>query len=219
MADAASTTDGSASNGIPAPSRAATPALSQALAGTALSKTVPTPAAAFARARVLFQTGERLDMGRLADELGVARTTLYRWTGDRDRLLADVLWAETKWVLDGLALEARDYAWPHAERIAVGFIDVLCSAEPVRSFLRSEGQRALLTLTVPSSTYRTRLLEAVTGILEDDITHGYKPPETPRLLADTVISMTERFLHNGGEPDANPSPEMAKRAIALLLRE
>ena len=215
MGDAAGTTNGTPPGRTEGPS----PALSQALAGTALSKTVPTPAAAFARARQLFQTGDRLDMGRLADELGVARTTLYRWTGDRDQLLADVLWAETKWVLDGLAAAARDRPYPHTETIAVGFIDVLCSAEPVRSFLRTEGQRALLTLTVPSSSYRTRLLEAVIAIIENDVAQGYKPPETPRLLADTVISMTERFLHNGGEPDANPSPEMAKRAIALLLRE
>ena len=168
---------------------------------------------------MVFQSGERLDMGRLADELGVARTTLYRWTGDRDRLLADVLWAETKTALDALEQSVESKPYPHAEAIAMGFIDILCGAEPVRSFLRTEGQRALLALTVPSSVYRSRLLDAVTEIIEDDVTHGYTPPETPRLLADTVISMTERFLHNGGEPDANPSPEMAKRAIALLLRE
>jgi len=195
------------------------PALSQALAGTALSKTVPTPAAAFARARQLFTAGERMDMGRLADDLGVARTTLYRWTGDRDRLLADVLWAETKTGLDALAAVAAGGPYPHTETIAIGFIDVLCGSQAVRSFLTTEGQRALLALTVPSSTYRTRLLDYVTERIEDDIAHGYKPPEEPRLLADSVISLTERFLHNGGEPDANPSPDTAKRAIALLLRE
>ena len=202
-----------------APTATSSPALTQALAGTALSKTVPTPAAAFARARQLFTAGERLDMGRLADDLGVARTTLYRWTGDRDRLLADVLWAETKGALDALAAVASAGPYPHTETIAVGFIDVLCGSQAVRAFLLSEGQRALLTLTVPSSTYRTRLLDYVAGLIENDAAHGYKPPEEPRLLADTVISMTERFLHNGGEPDANPSPEMAQRAIALLLRE
>jgi AcrR family transcriptional regulator len=203
----------------PAPDAPPTPALSEALAGRALSKTVPTPAAAFARARQLFQSGERMDMGRLADDLGVARTTLYRWTGDRDRLLTDVLWAETKGVIDALAEQAKGRPYPHAESIAIGFIDLLCGSQAVRSFLHTEGQRALLTLTVPSSTYRSRLLDSVTAIIETDVEHGYKPPETPRLLADGVISLTERFLHNGGEPDANPSPDMAKRAVALLLRE
>ena len=202
-----------------APTAPSSPALTQALAGTALSRTVPTPAAAFARARQLFTAGERLDMGRLADDLGVARTTLYRWTGDRDRLLADVLWAETKGGLDALKAVAALGPYPHTETIAVGFIDILCGSEAVRSFLLSEGQRGLQALTVPSNTYRTRLLDYVTESIENDAAHGYVPPEDPRLLADTVISMTERFLHNGGEPDANPSPEMAQRAIALLLRE
>ena len=118
-------------------------------------------------------------MGRLADELGVARTTLYRWTGDRDRLLADVLWAETKGVLDALAADAEGRPYPHAWMIAVGFIDVLCGAGPVRSFLRTEGQRALLALTVPSSTYRSRLFDAVTELIEKDIANGYSP--RPRL--------------------------------------
>jgi hypothetical protein len=54
--------------------------------------------------------------------------------------------------------------------------------------------------------------------IEEDIAQGYAAPETPDLLAESLISISERFLHNGGEPDANPSPEMAKRAIALLLR-
>ena len=138
---------------------------------------------------------------------------------DRDRLLADVLWAETKSGLDALAAVAALGPYPHTETIAVGFIDILCGSEAVRSFLLSEGQRGLQALTVPSNTYRTRLLDYVTESIENDAAHGYVPPEDPRLLADTVISMTERFLHNGGEPDANPSPEMAQRAIALLLRE
>ncbi len=33
-------------------------------------------------------------MVHLAADLGVSRATLYRWTGDRERLLADAVWAE-----------------------------------------------------------------------------------------------------------------------------
>jgi AcrR family transcriptional regulator len=196
-----------------------TPALSQALAGSALAKTSSTPAAAFAGARTLFRSGERIDMAKLAEDLGVARTTLYRWTGDRDQLISDVLWAETKAALDTLAGKAAAHGFPSTREIGAGFMDVLAGSEPVRAFLRNEGQRALLLLTVPSSTYRTRLLEAVVKMIQQDMAHGYNPPETPELLADSIISLAERFLHNGGEPDANPSPEMAKRALALLLRE
>lgn len=196
-----------------------TAALTQALAGGALAETRATPAAAFAKALDTFRRGERIDMAALAAELGVARTTLYRWTGDRDQLITDVLWGETKLVLDALAAATPPSSAPSVQKIGTGFLDVLAASNAIRAFLRNEGQRALLLLTVPSSTYRMRLMALVMERIEEDIAAGYAAPETPELLADSLISITERFLHNGGEPDANPSPEMAKRAIALLLRE
>jgi AcrR family transcriptional regulator len=195
------------------------PALTQALAGGALAETRATPAAAFARALDTFRRGQRIDMAALAADLGVARTTLYRWTGDRDQLITDVLWSDTKLVLDALAAETPPSGAPSVQMIGAGFLDVLAASHAIRAFLHNEGQRALLLLTVPSSTYRTRLMAVVIERIELDIEHGYRAPETPELLADSLISITERFLHNGGEPKANPSPEMAKRAIALLLRE
>lgn len=196
-----------------------TPALSQALAGDALERSTPTPAAAFARAREMFRAGERIDMAKIAEDLGVARTTLYRWTGDRDQLISDVLWAETKWTLDVVAEEAAAQGFPCGGVIGARCVEVLAACEPVRAFLRKEGARALLLLTVPSSSYRTRLLDAIVQLIQLDVAHGYTPPETPRLLADCIVSLIERFLHNGGEPESNPSPDMAKRGIALLLRE
>jgi AcrR family transcriptional regulator len=194
-------------------------ALSEALAGAALSTTRPTAAAAFARARELFNQGERIDMARIADDLGVARTTLYRWTGDRDQLISDVLWAESKQTIDQLLAHTDPGDMPTCQVIGAGFIEVVAGSPAVHAFLRTEGQRALLLLTVPTSTYRTRLMQALIELIERDAERGYRPPETPELLADSIISLGERFLHNAGEPDANPSPEMAQRAIALLLRE
>jgi hypothetical protein len=41
-----------------------------------------------------------------------ARTTLYRWTGDRDQLITDVLWMETKRTLDALAAAAAANGLP-----------------------------------------------------------------------------------------------------------
>ena len=48
--------------------------------------------AAFRLARRAFLAGERIDMQRLAAELGVNRVTLYRWVGNRGRLLGEVAW-------------------------------------------------------------------------------------------------------------------------------
>ena len=42
-------------------------------------------------ARRAFMTGERIDARRIAAQLGVDRTTLFRWVGNRDQLLVAVL--------------------------------------------------------------------------------------------------------------------------------
>jgi AcrR family transcriptional regulator len=193
-----------------------TPALAQALAGTALVRTSATPAAAFARAQEIFRAGTRLDMGKLAQDIGVARATVYRWTGDRDQLLTDILWAEAKTALDLLGDRSTNQGIARFQEIASGY---LARAGALRAFLRHEGAHGLWLITAPNGPFRKRLLDAVIELFNREVQHGYRPPETLELLADSVISLVERFLHNGGDPDANPSPDTAKRAIALLIRQ
>src|SRR5580704_11843131 len=36
--------------------------------------------------------GRRVDVHELATELGLGRTTIYRWFGSRDRLIGEVIW-------------------------------------------------------------------------------------------------------------------------------
>src|SRR6478752_3149837 len=48
---------------------------------------------AFELARETFISGRRIDMGSLATTLGVDRTSLFRWVGNRDALLSEVLWS------------------------------------------------------------------------------------------------------------------------------
>jgi hypothetical protein len=47
----------------------------------------------------------------------------------------------------------------------------------------------------------------------------YRPPASPELLADAVITLAERYLHNGGDPELHPDPATARTAVVLLLRE
>ena len=51
----------------------------------------PTRDDAIALARDRFLGGERVEMGALAAELGIGRTTLYRWVGEREDLIEEVL--------------------------------------------------------------------------------------------------------------------------------
>ena len=56
-------------------------------------------------------------------------------------------------------------------------------------------------------------------LIEQEAERGYKPPASRALLADGIVSICERYLHNGGDPSLNPDPATAQRISARLLRE
>src|SRR6476619_6657739 len=49
-----------------------------------------TPLDAFRLARKKWLAGERLDIGKLAQELGVGRATVFRWVGSRESLYGEI---------------------------------------------------------------------------------------------------------------------------------
>src|SRR6478735_4197512 len=106
---------------------------------------------AFETARATLIAGRRIDMSALAAELGVDRTSLFRWVGNRDALLAEVLWS-----LAAPTLDASDTAVTAdgADRVAgvlTRFVTALIEAAAFRGFLQREPTRALRITTTRSS--------------------------------------------------------------------
>jgi AcrR family transcriptional regulator len=201
------------------PAGTPSPALAQALAGAAHEQSRATPAAAFALARATFRRGERLDMAALAAELGVARTTLYRWTGDREQLLSDLIWAD----MHDLLVHINEHATTHGEarirEVAEHYLTALNSGSMQR-FLAAEGDTGLRLITNLDGAVRPRLVATVAALIAAEAAaSNYRPPEEPALLADVIVSVGERFLHHNGDPAMNPDLETARRAIGLIVRE
>ena len=105
------------------------------------------PADAIELARVTFLHGTRLDMGAMADQLGVSRATLYRWCGSRERLHEQIL-----------EQRAREFcAWARSESEGNGperlldlyrlILEATVTAQPVRRFMEREPRLALRILT------------------------------------------------------------------------
>ena len=116
------------------------------------------PIDAFELARRKFLAGERIDMQRLAAELGLHRTTLYRWVGTRDRLIGQVLWS----IAEDTAREADERAVTAGakggERIARGverYLKAAHTAPFMRRFLTEEPEAALRIITT-----KDRILQA-----------------------------------------------------------
>jgi AcrR family transcriptional regulator len=70
---------------------------------------------AFKVARRWFIESRKLDMQELAVELGISRATLFRWVGNRDVLMAEILWSMAERVFNDVASATQETG---ARRIA-----------------------------------------------------------------------------------------------------
>jgi AcrR family transcriptional regulator len=196
-----------------------TRAFADAVAGADAVQERPTPAAAFERAREVIRSGKRLDMAALAAHVGISRPTLYRWTGDRERLLADASWAELEQVLRYFDQRTKEDGVEHIERLAGDFLGALANNQALHAFLANEGDNGLRLMTAPNGGIRPRLVAAVRDLIQREVTRGYRPPADPQILADGIVALGERWLYHGGDPAMNPDPATARQVIGLLLRE
>jgi AcrR family transcriptional regulator len=198
-----------------------TPAYEQAMGGGDAVKARPTPAGAFERARQYLRDGQRIDMVALASDLGIGRATLYRWTGDRERLLADAVWAEAQAIAEHFRRQTRRRrGLSRIQAICVGYLTFFGDNPGVNAFLEHERGTGLELITRVNGGFRPRIEAWLTAMIQDEIDAGhYRAPADPALLADGIMTIGERYLHHGGDPDVTPDAEAAGRMIAVLLRE
>jgi AcrR family transcriptional regulator len=179
-----------------------------------------TPADAFVRARQIVQAGGRLDMLALAAELGIARATLYRWTGDREQLLSDILWTNVHALFEHILSTVPERG---ADGLRIGstrFLTQLAAGGELTRFLQSEDGIGLRLITDSRGGVRPRLVDAIAAWIQREVDEGYyRAPEDPQLLADGMVSLGERFLYHGGYVESNPDAATASRMIAVLIRE
>ena len=191
---------------------------SRAYAETAAPK--PTPADVFALATERFMAGVKLDARALAVELGVPRATLYRWIGDRERLLADVMWAQLEAVIDASLHRSRTRGARHILAGISALLETIAAAEPLRAFLDHEGARGLALITSPDGGVHPRLVARLVAVIEQEAAAGhYAPPATPSELAEGILSVGEHFLYAGLINGFRPDAAAATRLARLMLRE
>ncbi|HEY4429073.1 MAG TPA: QsdR family transcriptional regulator [Solirubrobacteraceae bacterium] len=190
-----------------------------------LSRERPTPAAAFRRARRMYLEGRRVDMIALATELGVSRSTLYRWTGPRERLLADILWSLSNQVFEQAKADHPDHTGP--QRLLAIFrqhVGALVEAQPLHTFLREETHAALRILTSRHGGVQGRTVTSLAELYREEHEAGsFKPRADVAKLAYAVVRVTEGFIYNdalvGGTSvvTVEPQVEQAAQIVALLL--
>lgn len=178
----------------------------------------PDATRAFREARHRFIAGERIDMVALAAVFGVDRTSLFRWVGNRDQLLAEVLWSLAVPTLDAAdaAVSARG-----ADRVAAvltRFVADLIGASYFRAWITREPSRALRILTTTASPVHRRFVAVTETLLTEELSAGRMATPLPvHDLATVLVRVAESFAYSDLIAGESPSAERASAALALVL--
>ncbi|MFC7878552.1 QsdR family transcriptional regulator [Isoptericola sp. NPDC057391] len=180
---------------------------------------------AFDLARETFIAGRRLDMGPLAASLGVDRTSVFRWVGNRDALLTEVLWSLAVPTL--VQADRATASERGAERVAgllTRFAGDLIAAPYFREFLAREPSRALRLLTTKASPIQHRFLATCEWLVRTEI--GDHPFDDgagaggidPASLAYLLVRVSESFTYADLITGETPEADRAAVAFRHLLR-
>jgi AcrR family transcriptional regulator len=161
--------------------------------------------------------GERVDVQAIAAELGLGRTTIYRWFGSREGLIDEAVAEAAEPLFD----EARAGA---KGRGGVALLDTfdrinraLAAAPALRSFLELE-RDALRMLTSSSGVIHRRAVAKIEGFIEDEVQAGaYDPPVDPSTLAYAIVRLAEAFLFNDATAAMRGDVERLREIEAALL--
>ncbi len=171
-------------------------------------------------ARDRYLDGGPVDLATLAAELGVSRATAYRWVGDNDQLLAEVLRARARVLWSEILERHRDEAG--AERVAAvidDFLHHVDESKRFRSILEADPQRAMSI--VASGAHPNQQL--VIGLVQDLIQHEVDRGELrigweTHTLAYAIVRIFEAFLYGDIVAGEHQDLDRAVEIIDILVR-
>lgn len=191
--------------------------LRQELDGEITSKRA-TPLDAFNLATRKWIDGERVDVGAMAEELGVGRTTLFRWIGSRELLIGEVVWSLYLMIWKDAREHAKGKGADYITDVMHRVMTNILAAEPFRRFLDQDPEYALRILTSKSSMVQSQVVAEVTKMLQEQADAGHIA-STLKIdrLGYLIVRIVESFLYSDQIAGEQPDIEFAIEAVHILL--
>ena len=174
-----------------------------------------------AGARDRYMRGQRIELTALAAEYGVGRATAYRWFGDNERVLAEVLGERTrKNFLDRFREHTDKSGRDRVLAVVEGILRHAANSERLDALLHREPHRVLKILASSAYDIQRSEIQLLETLLTDEHAAGHLPLAAPaHTLAYGIIKLMEAYLYAdvaAGEPRDIDS---AVRIVALLMAE
>jgi AcrR family transcriptional regulator len=169
-------------------------------------------------ARRRYLDGERVDVRAIAEEVGIARATLYRWFGSRDALLGEVIASESEAYIARVRARVTGRGAPALLETFDQINRGLARSPALRHFLERERAAALRTLTSSGGRVQPASVAAIAALIEEEARTGaYNPPVEPRTLAYAIVRLAEAFIYNDALAGIRGDVDALREIEAALL--
>ncbi|MFT7245180.1 MAG: AcrR family transcriptional regulator [Candidatus Azotimanducaceae bacterium] len=170
-------------------------------------------------ARTWFFDARRIELQKLAQELGVSRATVYRWAGSAEQLVGEVLASLVTETMDQLARETRNAGPRRILNVLNRVMQISHGFKPLRKFMEKDPQLALRVVASREGPVQARTIEKITELLKEDIEAGHITlPVEPAVMAFALTRMVESFLYADLITGAPADLEQASAILELMLR-
>jgi AcrR family transcriptional regulator len=162
--------------------------------------------------------GRRVDVQAISSELGIGRTTIYRWFGSRDELIGEVIVQAAVPVLADARRASRGVGAEVLLDTLDRFNHALASSTALRQFVNREREAALRVITSSTGNVHPRIVEMIRTLIADEVSAGrYLPPVDPGLLAYALVRLAEAFFYNDQGAGFRGDVERLREVEAAML--
>lgn len=158
------------------------------------------------------------EMAELSQRTGVGRTTLYRWFGDRERLIGDVLARYLARALEDGYQRSRARGAARIVRAVEALIRETAEREALLRVLRENPHVILGVVMRPGGAVQSRSVSVMTDLIEREVVRGRLTPLfDPPTLAFVLVQVGQ--LHLWARAATGEEPDIAEtiRITATLL--
>jgi AcrR family transcriptional regulator len=162
--------------------------------------------------------GRRIDVQAIAGELGVGRTTIYRWFGSREGLIGEVLNQAYDALVEAAGAQARGRGGARLLDIFDRLNRSLADAPALRQFVEQERDVALRIITSSGGSAQPHNVARIVEVIEEQVRAGnYEPPVEPSTLGYAIVRLAEAFLFNDAAAGMRGDVDRLREVEAAIL--
>ena len=180
-------------------------------------KASPQDAIDLARAR--FLEGQRIEMRTLAEDLGIGRTTLYRWVGERDELIEEVFARLIDEWFQVVSAQAKGTGRARLIDIFTRFLDIASASTPLSDFASREPALTMRLLLDRKGKVATRSKELISTLVEEHLPDLAVPDNFVDAIEMSTAALVWANIAAEREPDIEGAISLTETLIDVCPRK